>query len=139
MSLESVASTLEERGIVWQGVGFALIGAVSVSLLSVYSEAEHWSINAYRVSATQLSWAFVLAIALVIERIRGMFETRTEIRRQAREQALAKAERRGRDQGRDEGEHEASERIRSNLRKHGVELSPEQEAAIFANANGRKR
>ena len=39
MTIEGVASTLEERGIVWQGVGFATVGAMSMLLLSVYSEA----------------------------------------------------------------------------------------------------
>ena len=48
-----------------------------------------------------------------------MFETTAEIRRQARIKALVKAK------------HEAEERIRSRLREKGIELSPEDEIAIF--------
>ena len=158
MTMENVISTLEERGIVWQASGFAIIGAISVTLISisVYSELEHWSIYAYRLAVTQMSWAFALAIATTIERIRKMFETRTEIRRQAREKAIAKAEMRGRKEGREEGREEGEklglergeklgrqegekdtlERIRLNMQKQGLQLSPEQEAAIFGNRNG---
>ena len=134
MTMENVISTLEERGIVWQASGFAIIGAISVTLISisVYSELDHWSVYAYRLAVTQMSWAFALAIATTIERIRKMFETRTEIRRQAREKAIAKAEMRGRK----EGEKYAAERIRLNMQKQGLQLSPEQEAAIFGNRNG---
>ena len=84
MTMENVISTLEERGIVWQASGFAIIGAISVTLISisVYSELDHWSIYAYRLAVTQMSWAFALAIATTIERIRKMFETRTEIVKQ---------------------------------------------------------
>ena len=41
MTTESLTSTLEERGVVWQAVGFALIGAVSLHLLWVYSDADY--------------------------------------------------------------------------------------------------
>ena len=85
MTIEGLNSALEERGVVWQGSGFALVGAVSLSLLWVYSEADHWSIGIYRLVLTELNWAFVIALALVIEGIRKMFETRTAIRRAARE------------------------------------------------------
>ena len=91
MTIEGVASSLEERGIVWQGIGFAIVGGISLLLLSVYSEASHWSIGVYTLAVTQLSWAFALSIAIVIEGIRNMFETRTEIRRAARAKAIAKA------------------------------------------------
>ncbi len=48
-----------------------------------------------------------------------MFETTAEIRRQARIKALVKARR------------EEEERIRDQLREHGIELTPEDEIAIF--------
>ena len=47
MTIEGAASSLEERGIVWQGVGFATIGAISLPLLWIYSDADHWSIGLY--------------------------------------------------------------------------------------------
>ena len=114
MTLESATSTLEERGIVWQGIGFAAIGAISVPLLWIYSEADHWSIGAYRLALTQLNWAFALAIALVIEGVRRMFETRTEIRRAARAQAIEKARQKDR--------RAIEKRLRSAYEKRGIEV-----------------
>ena len=114
MTLESATSTLEERGIVWQGIGFAAIGAISVPLLWIYSEADHWSIGAYRLALTQLNWAFALAIALVIEGVRRMFETRTEIRRAARAKAIEKARQKDR--------RAIEKRLRSAYEKRGIEV-----------------
>ena len=126
MTTEGLNSALEERGVVWQGVGFALVGAASLPLLWVYSEADHWSIGIYRLAVTQLSWAFVIALALVIEGIREMFKTSTEIRRAAREKAIAKAERRGAD------------RVMKLLRKHGVTLPTEVEQELSDNGDGHR-
>ncbi len=138
MSIEGLTATLEERGLIWQGSGFALIGATSLLLLSVYSEADHWSIGIYRLAVTQLNWAFVLAIALAIEGIRSMFKTTTEIRKAARTKFVAdqveKAERRGRK----EGEKIAMERFKAELREKGVELSPEMERQLLTNNDDRK-
>ena len=52
--MDDLTATLEERGVVWQGSGFALIRAISLLLLWVYSEADHWSIGIYRLAVTQL-------------------------------------------------------------------------------------
>ena len=127
MTIEGLTSTLEERGVVWQGSGFALIGAVSLLLLWIYSEAGHWSLGIYRLAVTQLSWAFVVAIALAIEGVRKMFETRTEIRKAARERLIAKAV--------EKGEKRATERMKAILRKHDVELTPEAEQELFENGS----
>ena len=114
MTIEGAASSLEERGIVWQGVGFATIGAISLPLLWIYSDADHWSIGLYRLAVTQLSWAFALAIAIVIERVRRMFETRTEIRRAARAKAIAMARQKER--------RAIEKRLRSAYEKRGMDV-----------------
>ena len=149
MQIEEFTSTLEERGFWWQAIGFGLIGAVSVSVLSIYSDSHDTMIEVYRLAATQVQWAFVAPIVAVVERIRKMFEKKSEIRRMAREEVIAKAEERGLEQGlergleqglergRQEGERETMERVRSDLRKQGIELTPEQERAIF-HSNGRE-
>ena len=129
MTIEGLNSALEERGVVWQGAGFALVGAVSLPLLWVYSEADHWSIGIYRLAVTQLSWAFVIALALVIESIREMFKTSTEIRRAAREKAIAKAFAKGAKQG----EQRALERFKAVLDEPGVDLPPDVEQRLFDN------
>ena len=128
MTIEGVASTLEERGIVWQGVGFATVGAMSVLLLSVYSEASHWSIGVYALAVTQLSWAFALFIALVIERIRKMFETRTEIRRAARAKAIEKALTKDREV--------KAKRLREELESRGVDDIDAVVERIYGSENG---
>ncbi len=151
MQIEEITSTLEERGVTWQAVGFALIGIVSVPVLWIYSGADHWTIGFYRIAVTQLHWAFAIAIALTIERIRKMFETKTEIRRAARQKLIEKGieqglERaiekgieqgleRGIEQGSIQGEHRATERMMSILDRHGVQLPPEAEAEIRKNGN----
>ena len=138
MTIEGAASSLEERGIVWQGIGFATIGTISLPLLWIYSETDHWSIGVYRLAVTQLSWAFVVAIAVIIEGVREMFKTSTEIRRAAREKVANKAREEGRQEGREQGERRALDRMRSKLQRHGVVLPPEAEEDIFNHSNGSK-
>ena len=53
----------------------------------------------YRLAATQMQWAFVAPIVATVERIRMMFEKKSEIRRMAREEDIAKAEERGLERG----------------------------------------
>ena len=123
MSIEGLTATLEERGLIWQGSGFALIGAGSLLVLSIYSEADHWSIGIFRLAVTQLNWAFVLAVALAIEGIRSMFKTTTEIRKAARERYIAK---------------EVEKRLKSIADEPGVVFPPELEQKLFKNGRGHK-
>ena len=90
----------------------------------------------YRLAATQVQWAFVAPIVATVERIRMMFEKKSEIRRMAREEAIAKAEERGMERGLQEGERGAMERFRSDLRKHGIQLTAEQEEDMFNGYRG---
>ncbi len=152
MQIEEFTSTLEERGFWWQAIGFGLIGAISVSVLSIYSDSHDTMIEVYRLAATQVQWAFVAPIVATVERIRKMFEKKSEIRRMAREEVIAKAKeqglergleqglerglQRGLEQGRQEGERGAMERFRSNLRKHGIQLTAEQEEDMFNGYRG---
>ena len=138
MSIEEITSSLEERGIAWQAVTFALIGAITLAALSVYSDSQHWTINTPRLAATQLHWAFIPIIVFSVERIRKMFETKTEIRKAARAQAIAKAREEGVRIGEERGVQVGEERIRAiraKMIKRGIELSPEDEQAIFG-SNG---
>ena len=135
MQIEEITSSLKERGVVWQAIGFAVVGTASVAALSVYSDSEHWVVTTYRLAATELNWAYVAIIALAIEGARKLFEKATEIRRRYSEEADAKAmekgEQRGIQRGREEGEREALDRVRSELSKHGIELPPDAEEAIY--------
>ena len=141
MQMEEITLALRERGAVWQAVGFAALGAASTSVLSVYSDSDHWIMSTYRIGATQQQWAFLAIIALAIEGVRTMFEKATEIRRRysakADAKAEAKGEARGRTLGRDEGRNEERERFRAEFLKRGIELTEEDEKALF-NPNGRE-
>ena len=129
MQIEEITSALRERGAVWQAVGFAALGAASTSVLSVYSDSDHWIMATYRIGATQQQWAFFAIIALAIEGVRTVFEKTTEIRRRYSAKADAKAEAKGR--------NEERERFRAELLKRGIELTEEDEEALF-NPNGRE-
>ncbi len=135
MNLDEITSSLEERGVAWQGIGFAVVGAVSVPVLSIYSEATSWYIDYYRIAATQLNWAFAIGIALAIEGARKLFETRTQIRKKAVAEVRAKERAEGIKEGLERGRDETTERMMSVLRKHGVEMTPELEEDIL---NGHK-
>lgn len=128
MRVEEITSALRERGAVWQAVGFAVLGAASTSVLSVYSDSDHWIMATYRIGATQQQWAFFAIIALAIEGVRVVFEKATEIRRRYSAKADAKA--------REKGEREALARVRSEMLKRGIKLTEEDEEALF-NPNGR--
>ena len=145
MQMEEITLALRERGAVWQAVGFAALGAASTSVLSVYSDSDHWIMSTYRIGATQQQWAFLAIIALAIEGVRTMFEKATEIRRRYSAKADAKAEAKGRDEGRQEGvalgrtegRQEERERFRAEFLKRGIELTEDDEKALF-NPNGRE-
>ena len=134
MQIEEITSSLKERGVVWQAIGFAVVGTASVAALSVYSDSQHWIVTTYRLAATELNWAYVAIIALAIEGARKLFEKATEIRRRYSEEADAKAM----EKGKQEGEREALDRVRSELSKHGIELPPDAEEAIYGK-NGHSR
>ncbi|MXZ00249.1 hypothetical protein F4Y93_06215 [Candidatus Poribacteria bacterium] len=147
--MEEIASALRERGAIWQAVGFAALGAASTSVLSVYSDSDHWIMATYRIGATQQQWAFFAIIALAIEGVRIVFEKATEIRRRYSAKADAKAEAKGEAKGRNQGiaigrekgiamgREEERKRFRAELQKRGIELSEDDEEALF-NPNGRE-
>ena len=127
-------TTLEERGIVWQAIGFALIGIVSVTVLTVYSEADYLAVEIYRLAATELNWPFIAIIALAIDKVRKMFETRTEIRKAAREKAIEKwleesredGHKAGREDGREEGHKAGREEGHREGRQEGHQAGREE-------------
>ncbi len=119
MNIQEITSQLEQRGVVWQSLTFASIGTVTLIVLTVYSGSQHWAVEAYRLLVLHLHWAYIPIIVVTGEKVRKMFETKTEIRRQAREKALAKAlDKRDRV-------------VRGRMREKGIELSPEDEIEIF--------
>ena len=119
MNIQEITSQLEQRGVVWQSLTFASIGTVTLIVLTVYSGSQHWAVEAYRLLVLHLHWAYIPIIVVTGEKVRKMFETKTEIRRQAREKALAKERR------------EALRDARDRMREEGIEISPEAEIRVF--------
>ena len=154
MTIEEITLQLEERGVVWQATTFAAIAAVSIPLLSIYSDSQYWAIEYHRVAVTQMHWALVAPIVVAVEGVRKMFETKTTIRRRAIRKAMDESNAKGREKGleeglvagreegfikgREEGQTESAERIRAMILARGIELSPEDEKEIFGN-NGHRR
>ena len=157
MTIEEITLQLEERGVVWQATTFAAIAAVSIPLLSIYSDSQYWAIEYHRVAVTQMHWAIVAPIVVAVEGVRKMFETKTTIRRRAIRKAMDESNAKGREEGivvgreegivvgreegfikgREEGQTESAERIRAELLENGVELTPEIEKRIFG-SNGHR-
>ena len=71
MKIQEITSTLEERGVIWQGFGFAAVGTASLGVLSIYSDSRNEIVETYRLAATQLNWAYIAIIALTIEGARN--------------------------------------------------------------------
>lgn len=110
---------LNERGILWQIAGFAIVGIASTSTLAIYSGSNALPFRFLEIATTKLSWPFVPTVAFVIDRSREMFRTDTEIREAARQRVIER------------GKREEKERIRSELKAHGIEIPPEIAKDIF--------
>ena len=142
MQLDEITSSLRQRGAIWQGAGFAVVGIASVAALWVYSDSDHWIMGTYRLAATQVNWAFFGAIALLIEGVRAVFERADVIRARFSAKLDAKAEAKGiakgHAKGLEEGERETLARVRSEMQKRGIKLTKEDEEALFK-PNGHSR
>ena len=141
-------SELIERGFAWQVATFATIGIAATTALAIYSETDVLTFRFFEVATTKLNWAFVPAVAFIVDWSRKMFERRSDIRAAARREAVEKARQKGLkeglkqgiEQGRiagiEEAERKAEDRLRSRLDKFGIEIPPEFADQIFNHKNG---
>ena len=147
---------LIDRGVVWQVVGFAILGVAATSALAIYSDLDTLTFRFFEVATTKLNWAFVPTVAYIVDRSRKMFERKSEIRATARLEVLEKARKEGLEQGRiagieegriagieegrtagrEEGERRAEDRLRSRLDELGIVVPPEFADQIFNHKNG---
>ena len=58
---------LIERGFGWQVATFAVIGGAATSALAIYSETDALSFRFFEVATTKLNWAFIPAVAYVVD------------------------------------------------------------------------
>ena len=129
-----------ERGFGWQVVTFAVVGVAATSALAIYSETDALTFRFFEVATTKLNWAFVPAVAFIVDWSREMFKKSSDIRAEARREAVEKARKRGQEEGRiagrEEGERKAEDRLRSRLDEFGIKIPPEFVDQIFNHKNG---
>ncbi len=86
MNASEISNRLADRGIEYQIFGSTIYGAVCLVLLGAYDGSEGWIYKGFERAVYHFSWVIAAALALVIERIRRMFETRQQIQARLREQ-----------------------------------------------------
>ena len=116
---------LRERGIVWQVVGFAVVGVVVTSVLAVYSGSDNLPFRFLDVATSKLSWAFVPTFAFVLDWSRAMFKRASDIRRDARREVRERGRKEGIEEGIRIAERRSEDRFRDLLKSDGVVIPPE--------------
>ena len=119
---------LDERGILLQVTVFSVVGIAVTCALAVHSGTDALPYRLLEIATTRVSWAFIPAVAYIVDRSRDMFRTNTEIREAARQKV--------REEGIKEGEQKAEDRIRSSLEAEGVAIPPEIAERVFNHKNG---
>ncbi len=110
---------LGDRGIGVQAAGFVVVGCVSLFVLQWWSGSEHFLYHGFEVLVTKLYWAFIVPLAATFDWMRKMFEKGKAIREAKKAEILAKAL------------QEERQRIKAQLERNGVSLTPEVAARIF--------
>ena len=125
-SLETgqLSEGLGDRGIGVQAAGFVIVGCVSLLVLQWWSGSENFLYHGFEVLVTKLYWAFIVPLAATFDWIRKMFEKGKAIREAKKAEILEKALRKAL--------REEHERIKAQLEKAGVSLTPEVAARVFS-------
>lgn len=95
------------------------MGCVSLFVLQWWSGSEHFLYHGFEVLVTKLYWAFIVPLAATFDWMRKMFEKGKAIREAKKAEILAKAL------------QEERQRIKAQLERNGVSLTPEVAARIF--------
>ena len=125
-SLETgqLSEGLGDRGIGVQAAGFVIVGCVSLLVLQWWSGSESFLYHGFEVLVTKLYWAFIVPLAATFDWMRKMFEKGKAIREAKKAEILEKALRKAL--------REEHERIKAQLEKAGVSLTPEVAAQVFS-------
>jgi hypothetical protein len=120
-----VPEVLTDRGIGWQAAGFALTGIVCLVILKTYDGSDYWLYQWFETAAVDLYWSFVLPLAALFDGGRKLFEKGKAIREAQKTRMVERARRKAKD--------EENQRVRKELERLGVALSPEVVEAVFGN------
>ena len=107
---------LSDRGIAAQAWGFGIVGCVSVAILRLYSDSDHWLYLWFEVAVTQLYWAFLVPLAALIDWGRIMFAKGKAIREAKKAEILAKATQEARQEAAQQAVQQTVKRSNANLR-----------------------
>ena len=123
---------LGDRGIGVQACGFVIVGCVCLFVLQWWSGSEHFLYHAFEVLVTRLYWAFIVPLAATFDWMRKMFEKGKAIREAKKAEILAKMREQVAEQVAKQVRQEEQERIKAQLEKAGVSLTPEVAARVFS-------
>ena len=131
---------LGDRGIGVQAAGFVIVGCVSLFVLQWWSGSEHFLYHGFEVLVTKLYWAFIVPLAATFDWMRKMFEKgkaireakKAEILAKMREQVAEQVREQVAEQVREQVRQEEHERIKAQLERAGVSLTPEVAAQVFS-------
>lgn len=119
---------LGDHGVGVQASGFVIVGCVSLFVLQWWSGSEHILYHRFEVLVTKLYWAFIVPLAATFDWMRKMFEKGKAIREAKKAEILAKV----REEVTEQVRREEHERIKAQLEKAGVSLTPEVAAQVFS-------
>ena len=111
--------TLVSRGVGWQAAGFTLTGVACVAVLKLLEGSDYWLYQWFEKATVDLYWAFIIPLAALFDWGRKMFESAKAIREAKKARMVQDALRK---------EHK---RIKKELERRGVALSPEVVEAVF--------
>ena len=92
-----------------------MVGCVCLSILQMWSGSDHFLYLWFATAVTKLYWAFVVPLAATFDWGRKMFEKGKAIREAKKAEMLAKER----------------QRIKAELERNGVSMSPEVAARVF--------
>ena len=108
---------LVNRGVGWQAAGFTLTGIACLVILKSFEGSDFWLYQWFEKATVDLYWSFIVPLAFLFDWVRKMFESAKAIR-EAKKLEMLEKERK---------------RIRKELERRGVSMSPEVVEAVFGN------
>ncbi len=110
-----VPEVLVNRGVGWQAVGFILTGIICLTILKAYDGTDYWLYQWFETATVDLYWTTIVPLAFLFDWVRKMFESAKAIREAQKARMLDKERK----------------RIKEELEKQGVTLSPDVVEAVF--------
>ena len=116
-----VPEAFVNRGVGWQAAGFALTGIACLVILRSFDGSDYWLYQWFETLAVDLYWSTIVPLAFLFDWCRKMFESAKAIREAQKARMVKRAR------------EKEQERIKKELQRRGVTLSPEVIKAVFGN------